>query len=489
MKLYELVKETENNGISKDSMDVEIENLTCNSSEVGKGSLFFALKGFGTNGEEHIPQAVQNGAVAVVSENFHDFKPQGCVFVQVRNCRRALAVCASRFFGDPKNKLCIIGITGTNGKTTTAHMIAHVLTESGIKCGIIGTVGAEYSGISEISDHTTPEPITLHRILRDMAKNGITHVVMEVSSHALHQERVYGIDFKIGIFTNLSAEHLDYHGNMRNYAETKLKLFRQSEICIANKDSDFSEPFVNFRNGKGVYTVSAHADADYRCENINVLANGNRFDIVKANTFTPIRMTQSVCGFFNVYNGLTAFAAGDILGVDPVEISAYSKGFSSVRGRMEKLETDTDYTVMIDFAHTPDGLGNVLNTLRACCKGKILTVFGCGGNRDKTKRPVMGKIAAALSDVAVITSDNPRDEDPEKIIEDILSGVFEKTNAKVIPDRREAIGYALMQAKKNDVVLLAGKGHETYQTVKGENLYFNEREIVAEILKSTKFNK
>lgn len=484
MKLYRLVKDAENKGI-KETSEIEITNITANVTDVRKGSLFVAVKGLNFDGNDHISDAVKKGASAVITERENAEKFENCPVITVEDSRKALAFAANEFFGRPSEKLCMIGITGTNGKTSTAHMIAHILEENGIRCGVIGTVGTKIGDVSEPLSHTTPDAVTLHSILAKMVSEGITHVVMEVSSHALDQERVFGINFKVGIFTNLSVDHLDYHKDMKSYALSKLKLFEMSEICIANKDSDFSEPFVNFKSGnKRVLTFSAHGDSDYRAENISVTADGNRYDIVKVNSFTPIKIKQKLCGFFNVYNSLAAFAVADVLGVDNDKISLALGSFSSVKGRMETVETGLGFTVIIDYAHTPDGLGNVLSSIRLYCKGKILSVFGCGGDRDKSKRPLMGKVAAALSDFVVVTSDNPRSEDPEDIIKDILVGLKDKTEFVAITDRREAIKYALSKAEKNDIVLLAGKGHETYQIINGVKYHLDEREEIENFLKN-----
>ncbi len=485
MKLYRLVKDAENQGLTEKETEIEISNITANITDVRKGSLFVAVKGLNFDGNDLVPEALKKGASAIITERTDLCGSENCPIIRVENSRIALAYAASEFFGRPAERLYIIGITGTNGKTSTAHMIAHILTESGIRCGIIGTVGAKIGEVSEPLSHTTPDAVTLHSILAKMVSEGITHVVMEVSSHALDQERVFGINFKVGIFTNLSVDHLDYHKDMKSYALSKLKLFEMSEICIANRDSDFSEPFVNFKNGnKQVLTFSAHGESDYRAENISVTADGNQYDLVKANTFTSIRIKQKLCGFFNVYNSLAAFAAAETAGVSESEISLALSTFLSVKGRMETVETDLGFTVMIDYAHTPDGLGNVLSSIRLYCKGKILTVFGCGGDRDRSKRPLMGKVATALSDFVVVTSDNPRSEDPEKIIADILVGMKGKTDFIAITDRCEAIKYALSKAEKNDIVLLAGKGHETYQIINGVKYHFDEREEIENFLKN-----
>ena len=485
MQLYELVEDAENKGLSEKELKIEIENITADLSQVREGSLFVAVKGHHHNGHDFIPQAVKMGAKAVICQEKPCEISENCVYIAVENSRKALAYAAKEFYGRACEKLCIIGITGTNGKTTTAHMIAHILTESGVKCGVIGTVGTVFQDSFLPSSHTTPDPVTLHQIFSKMAESGITHVVMEVSSHALAQDRVYGVNFKVGVFTNLSVDHLDYHGDMQNYAKSKLKLFEQAEICIANKDSDFSEPFVNFKSGEnGVLTFSAHADSDYKAENISVTSNGNGFNIVKSNSFTPIKIKQKISGFFNVYNALAAFAAVDSLGLDSSEISAGLAGFSSVKGRMETVETGRDFSVIIDFAHTPDGLGNLLSSVRSFCKGEVLVVFGCGGDRDKSKRPMMGRIAEALADKIFLTSDNPRNENPQEIIDDILRGMKNSSKTRVFVDRREAICTALETAKKNDVVVLAGKGHETYQIINGEKKHFDEREEIENFLKN-----
>ena len=484
MKLYHLVKDAENTGI-ENLKEIEIENVTANITDVRKRSLFVAVKGLNFDGNEFVPEALEKGASAIITERSDIIGSENCPVICVENSRKALAYAASEFFGRPSEKLCMIGITGTNGKTSTAHLIAHILTENGIRCGILGTVGAKFGDRSENLSHTTPDSVTLHSILAKMVAEGITHVVMEVSSHALDQDRVFGINFKIGIFTNLSVDHLDYHKDMKSYARSKLKLFEMSEICIANKDSDFSEPFVKYKNGKKrVFTFSAHGDSDYKAENISVSADGNRFDVVKYNAITAMKVREKLCGFFNVYNTLAAIAAADILGLTENEISVPLSTFLSVKGRMETVETGLGFTVIIDYAHTPDGLGNVLSSIRLYCKCKILTVFGCGGDRDRSKRPLMGKVASSLSDFVVVTSDNPRGEDPENIITDILVGMKDKTNFAVISDRREAIRYALLKAGKNDIVLLAGKGHETYQIINGEKYHFDEREEIEKFLKN-----
>ena len=485
MKLYRLVKDAENKGLTEKESEIEITNITANITDVRKGSLFVAVKGLNFDGNSFISDAVKNGASAVLTELEDVGNVENCPVITVENSRKALAFAASEFFGRPSEKLCMIGITGTNGKTSTAHMIAHILEENGIRCGVIGTVGTKIGDVSEPLSHTTPDAVTLHSILAKMLSEGITHVVMEVSSHALDQDRVFGINFKIGIFTNLSVDHLDYHKDMKSYAHSKLKLFEMSEICIANRDSDFAEPFVNFNKGNNrVLTFSAHGDSDYRAENISVTADGNRYDLVKSNTFTPVKIKQKLCGFFNVYNSLAAIAAADVLGIDEDKISSAVSTFLSVKGRMETVDTGLGFTVIIDYAHTPDGLGNVLSSVRLYCKGRILTVFGCGGDRDKSKRPLMGKVASALSDFVAVTSDNPRSEDPEKIIEDILVGMKGKTNFTAITDRREAIKYVLGMAEKNDIVLLAGKGHETYQIINGVKYHLDEREEIENFLKN-----
>ena len=476
MNLYRLIEDFKDNGIDK---EIEITNITEKIADVTVGSLFFAVKGSTFDGNDFVSEAVIKGAKAIVTERGDLEVSESCVVVTVENVRKALAYASNEFYGRPTDKLCMVGITGTNGKTTTAHMIHHILTENGVKCGVIGTVGVKIDETTESLSYTTPDSVTLFSILSDMVCKGITHVVMEVSSQALAQERVWGIPFKIGVFTNLSQDHLDYHVNMDAYANTKLKLFDMAEVCVANKDSAYSELFVGYKRfGSSVYTYSAHDNSDFRAENICVSAEGNRCNIVKAETFTVSMVTPKICGFFNVYNTVAAYATACLLGVSDEEISRALAVFSPVKGRMEKIETNRDFSVVIDYAHTPDGLGNVLSSLRLICKGKILTVFGCGGDRDRTKRPLMGKIAEALSDIVIITSDNPRNEEPEEIINDIWVGIKNSASVIAVPDRREAIKYALSHAEKDDIILLAGKGHETYQIIKGKKYHFDEREVI-----------
>ena len=482
MKLYHLVEDAENKGFLEKELDTDILKITSDLGEVESGSLFFAVKGFQFDGNGLISAALENGAVAVITDNASLKHDPGVIVVE--NVRRALAYAANVFFNKPSEKLCIIGITGTNGKTTTSYMLAHILAESGIKCGVIGTNGVMFNGIVKPLANTTPDAITIHSLFSEMVKQGITHVVMEVSSHALDQDRVWGIRFKIGIFTNLSVDHLDYHGTMEKYADSKLKLFEQSDISVVNKDDCFSDLFFKRKkDSSSSFTYSAHSSADYMAENIHVYNGGNRFDIVKANDFTPIGILQKISGFFNVYNALAAFAAADILGVEKEVISLAISDFFGVKGRMENVPTGRDFSVIIDYAHTPDGLGQVLSAIRSYCKGEVLTVFGCGGNRDPSKRPLMGKIAAALSDKVIVTSDNSRNEATDKIIEDILVGIKDDPKVTVIADRREAIRRAISLAKKNDIVLLAGKGHETYQIINGIRYHFDEREEIERFLK------
>ncbi len=482
MKLYHLIEDSENKGLSEKDLELDVLKITSNIEEVEAGSLFFAVKGFYFDGNDFIARAFEKGAVAVITENSLD-NTRFCI-ITVKNVRRALAYASNVFFDKPSEKLCIIGITGTNGKTTTSYMLAHILSQNGIKCGIIGTNGVVVGETYRPLSNTTPDAVTIHSLFSEMVKNGITHVVMEVSSHALDQKRTWGIRFKVGIFTNLSMDHLDYHETMEKYAVSKLKLFEQSDICVMNRDDCFSELFFNYReHDSSVVTYSAHSDADYRAENIHVSCEGNKFDIVQVKSFTSVCVEQKMQGLFNVYNALAAFTAAVVLGVEVQQISLAISSFLGVKGRMENVPTGKEFSVIIDYAHTPDGLGKVLSSIRSYCKGEILTVFGCGGNRDKSKRPLMGKIAVAFSDKVIVTSDNPRDEAPDKIIEDILVGIQDDPKVLAITDRREAIRKALSLAKKDDVILLAGKGHETYQIINGVKYHFDEREEIEKYLK------
>ncbi len=455
--------------------DVEIERVTDKDTEISKNTLFVCIDGNRHDGHSSVQKALKLGAVAVVTSRDLQIDEQ----IIVSDSRKALAQIAANYYGNPAEKLKLIGITGTNGKTSTTFFVKQILEGLGHKCGIIGTV-ENFSGEgSEESTLTTPEPMELHRLLNRMADNGCEYVAMEVSSQALSQQRVYGLKFSAAALTNITGDHLDYHISMENYTNAKLALFEQSDFACVNIDDENSQKSLR-RIKCPVKTYSAMSNgADYTAKNIVYNQNGVEYLFVGLDCIGKINVR--IPGRFTVYNSLCATCLLLGLGHSIDEITQSAEKISTVKGRAETVEAPRSFRVMIDYAHTPDGLLNILNCVREITQGRVITVFGCGGDRDKSKRAQMGEIAGQYSDVAVVTSDNPRTENPLLIINDILCGM-EKSRARiaVIENRRQAIEFALSKAKKGDTVLLAGKGHETYQIIGTEKIPFDEREIVKE---------
>lgn len=473
MTLKELVNDIECT-ISK-APDTEIKGIAYDSRKVKEGYLFVAIKGFETDGHKYIESALQNGAAAVLGEEDinGDF-----AYVRVKDSRRALAICGAQFYGHPERKLKIIGITGTNGKTTTSYLIRQILMLKGLRCDLIGTNQTIIGDEVIESSRTTPESLDLFEIFSKMAERGGEYVVMEVSSHSLELDRVYGVEFETSVLTNITQDHLDFHKTMDNYAKAKAKLFSVSRSCAINLDSDYAELCIKNARGNAL-TYSIKKEAAIRADGIEMSERGVIFDIVRNGERSKMRL--GIPGEFSVYNALSAICVCINIGM---EIEDIQKGLvlaKSVKGRIEVLHTNTPYTIIIDYAHTPDGLKNVISAVRAFAKGRVITVFGCGGNRDAKKRPKMGSVAEELSDIAVVTSDNPRCENPEDIIKDILGGM-NKDNHIVVSSRRDAIKLAMETAEQGDIIILAGKGHETYQEIKHVKHDFDERVVVKEIL-------
>lgn len=457
--------------------DTQIENITIDSREAKCGTLFICIDGQNTDGHKFAQSAEKNGAVVIVAE-----KEVSCSVpvILCENTKIEMAKIASKFYGNPEKKLKLIGITGTNGKTTVSYLVKKILESKGKRVGIIGTneilVGEDAVGITS-STPTTPNSIELRRIFAKMLEMGAEYAVMEVSSHALDLYRVYGLNYEVGVFTNLTRDHLDYHKTMENYFLAKAKLFEISKIGVINSDDEYGKRLENTVSCDKI-TIGTK-DADIVADDIKIDEKGVKFTVSYKGETEKAEL--GISGMFSVYNALCAIGTAIGLGINLIDAVHGIKLATGVKGRLELVPTDTDYTVIIDYAHTPDGLENVLNAVNSFKKGRLIAVFGCGGDRDATKRPIMGDIGTRLSDIAVITSDNPRTENPKKIIDDILSGIKEG-KYEVIEDRRQAIGYALSIAKKGDVVLLAGKGQETYQILGKEKIHFDEREIVKEFL-------
>lgn len=457
--------------------DVDISSVAYDSRKVTCGSLFVCIKGYTTDGHKYIKNAVQNGAIAVVLQD--DCETYGAEKILVSDTRKALAKISAAYFNNPAEKMKIIGVTGTNGKTTTTSLIKHILDYCGKKTGLIGTNGNMILDEFTAADHTTPESLELHELFDKMHKKGVEYVIMEVSSHSLYLSRVYGITFEAAVFTNLTQDHLDFHKTMENYKNAKKMLFSMCKNAVINVDDATGAEIAAEHN---FTTYSIDAPSSLKAENIKISPRGVIFDTKTSSGIFSTRFQTP--GRFSVYNTLAAFGTAMLLGITPEKTTEALLVAKGVAGRAETLFTNTDYTVMLDYAHTPDGLENILNTVKEFALARVITVFGCGGDRDKTKRPKMGEIAGLLSDFCVITSDNPRSENPAEIISDILPGI-DKTPCKytVIESRFEAIRYALSIAEKDDIVLLAGKGHETYQILNTGKIHFDEREIVQKILK------
>ena len=479
MKLAQLLKNIEVLACTAD-LDTEIRGISYDSRQTQPGDLFVAIKGFEADGHRFIPKAMEKGAAAVLCE---DAPTDGTPYVQIKDCRYGLAIVSRDFFGNPASEMRIVGFTGTSGKTSSTHLLKHVLErQCGAKVGLIGTNGNMIGDELLHTEHTTPESYELHKLFRRMADAGCSHVVMEVSSHSLTLERVAGICFDVAVFTNLSQDHLDLHGTMEAYAAAKKKIFSQCKIGCINLD-DERAAFMADGVPCPILGYSAQSNAaDLAAKDIRLSASGVRFAAVKGGELALTKL--AIPGMFSVYNALSVMAAGLALGLSLEQCAAGLSSATGVKGRMESVPTDGDYSIIIDYSHKPDALEKALKTLRPVTKGRLVVLFGCGGDRDRGKRPIMGAIAAQNADLVIVTSDNPRTEDPIDIINEILPGLKKgRAASKVICDRREAICWAIDNAAPGDVILLAGKGHEDYQVVGHEKHHMDEREIVAEYLK------
>ncbi|MFI3251321.1 MAG: UDP-N-acetylmuramoyl-L-alanyl-D-glutamate--2,6-diaminopimelate ligase [Eubacteriales bacterium] len=463
-----------NTKIQIDTPEKEITGLTSDSRKVEKNYLFVALSPDKSERRAHIKESIAKGASAVLCP-MSDVDLGGELLYSV-HCRRDYGLIAANWFGEPAKGLCLIGVTGTNGKTTTTHLIKGMLENGwGSRVGLIGTNEILVGEESYPATHTTPDAYHLQEMLRIMADQGCTYVVMEVSSHGLSQYRTVGLRFAVGIFTNLTQDHLDYHKTMTAYQEAKEKLFLQSTLSVFNLDDPTGRIFAETHSG---LTYSENKEgATVRAEEVTLLANRVDFVAVVEERKSPVSLP--IFGGFNLYNALAAITCAVALGMELSTATTALGSVSGVKGRAELLETSHNCTVMIDYAHTPDALENILTMVRGFTKGRLICVFGCGGNRDKTKRPLMGAIAEDLADIMVVTSDNPRGESPTEIISDICDGLgVNPCKLHIQPDRAKAIYWAIAEGKEGDVVVLAGKGHECYQEIAGQKLPMDEREIV-----------
>ncbi|QSX08924.1 UDP-N-acetylmuramoyl-L-alanyl-D-glutamate--2,6-diaminopimelate ligase [Alkalibacter rhizosphaerae] len=474
---------------------IDAAGLCYDSRTCKKGDVFFAIGGFQADGNAYIEDAVRRGAVAVVSENRNALErtasENSIPVILVKDVRRAMSAAAACYHGYPSNRMKVIGITGTNGKSSTAFFLKELLEDQGRRVGIIGTLGNYFENWEGQATHTTPESVEIHGILKEMADLGAEYCLMEVSSHALALYRVEDVSFHGSIFTNISQDHLDFHHTMEEYFIAKEKLFRYNQVyAVINTDDPYGR-----RIHEGLKKTSTRAigfGMDIGGEfllNIHQLTDQGGVFSLKSG-MESIKISTNQVGAFNMYNLASAVLAGKMESLKIEGMMESAKRLQGIRGRMEKIQTAEGFGVIIDFAHTPDGLEKVLKTLRETSQGRIITVFGCGGDRDRQKRPVMGSIAVENSDFVIVTSDNPRGEDPSAIIGEIEEGMKKYMHKYTVSiDRKDAIGKALKMAKPEDLVLIAGKGHETLQIIGDKKLPFDERAIVKELLDSNETHK
>ena len=471
-----------------DFLDFKVKGISCNSKDVLDGYVFVAIRGNREDGHKFIKEAINKGARVVIiqSTEYRVQSTEEALFILVKDTRKALATLATEFYGNPSRKIKVIGITGTNGKTTASYLLEELLKKARFLPAVIGTINYRFKDKIIPAKNTTPGPIELQSLLAGMLKEGINYCIMEVSSHALDQERTEGIDFHSAIFTNLTQDHLDYHKTLENYFQAKAKLFKDispSSFVVINNDD---------RYGRRLKRLTCAEVITYGIKNkADVVAGDIRFDI-KHTEFRlvsfkgEIDFKTKLIGRHNVYNILATVAWALRGGIDLFTIKSAIEEFSLVPGRLERIDSDRRFSIFVDYAHTEDALRNIILTLRQLSHKRIIVVFGCGGERDKTKRPKMGRTVSELSDYAIITNDNPRSEDPSEIIQDIKKGI-RKRNFCVIPDRLRAIKRALSLAKSGDIVLVAGKGHENYQILKDRRIHFDDCETIRECLKSLNY--
>lgn len=479
MLLQYLIENLTDKVITGDT-NIDINKIEYNSQKIESNDVFVAIKGYKEDGNDYIKEAVEKGAVCIVTEDELNVNElPNITIVRVQNSRIALSLIASKYYDFPARKLKLIGITGTKGKTTTAYMIRDILNASGKKTGMIGTIYNTYGNVCIEASRTSPESLDLQKLLKDMVDAQMEYVVMEVSSHSLVLDRVYGLHFAIGIFTNLSQEHLDFHGTMDNYLLAKSKLFEMCDFALVNGD-DIHTPRLKKMIKCKIATFGLDNAVNITASDVRINNNNVEFKMYVNKMLETIVI--NIPGRFTVYNALAAIGTCSLLGA---QMDAILLALSNIKvpGRSEIIDVQKTFTVMVDYAHNPSSLEAILSSIKKYVKGRIICVFGCGGNRDKEKRPMMGEISGRLADFTVITTDNPRNEDPSIIMKEIEDGV-KKTKGlyKIIENRKDAIAFAMRIAWKNDLVLIAGKGHETYQELKnGKRIDFDERKVVKDI--------
>jgi UDP-N-acetylmuramoyl-L-alanyl-D-glutamate--2,6-diaminopimelate ligase len=463
--------------------DIEVSDVCFDSRKVVSGSLFAAVRGTRTDGHTYIPEVVGKGCRAIICEFFPELMHEDVTYVRVNNSASALGLIASAFFSYPSEKLNLVGITGTNGKTTIVTLLRELFQKAGYHAGLISTIRNLVTEESIESTHTTPDAVAINSLIDRMVKAGCSHCFMEVSSHAIDQKRIEGLKFRGGVFTNLTHDHLDYHANFREYLQAKKSFFdRLPDSAFALVNNDDRNGMVMAQNTKAeVQTYSLRSISDYKCKILETHSDGMLLKIDDRELWTGL------IGEFNAYNLLAVYGTAILLGIEEEKALTIMSSFKPVRGRAEVVTSSGGVTAIVDYAHTPDALENILMAVNKLRKGsgKIITVVGAGGDRDKAKRPLMGKISVLHSDRVILTSDNPRSEEPEDIIDDMRRGINNNNSEKVISisDRLEAIKTAFMLAGKGDIIVVAGKGHETYQEIKGRKHHFDDMEIILGLMK------
>ena len=480
MTLAELIGTLETTVVYGDD-SVEITSITMDSRTVGKGSLFFAVRGFTADGNRFIPQAIDTGAVAVMTE---DPKPMpGITCVGVPDVRKAMSLIANRFYGEPQNQLVMTGITGTNGKTTTTYLVRSIFRAAGLDCGVIGTISHIVGGDTIRAKNTTPEATDIHAYLAQMVAAGQEACAMEVSSHALALSRVNGIHYRAAAFLNLTRDHLDFHGDYRNYLDAKSLLFfglSGDATAVINGDDEHADHIAS--NARDAHILRFGAASENEIHPVSAVYGPRSTELILSTPAGEIECTLPIPGKFNVFNAMAATGIALGCGIQPDVIARGLADAEPVRGRYELIDVGQPFVVVVDYAHTPDALERVLSTARELSEGRIISVFGCGGDRDRGKRPEMGEVAARLADITVITSDNPRSEDPDAIITVIIDGMPDDVARETEPDRGSAIAWALALAGRGDTVVIAGKGHEDYQIIGDKTIHFDDAETVRAIL-------
>jgi len=486
MKLKKLLRNTGYTAVNGLVADIDIKSIVMDTRKVKKGCLFFCIKGLHFDSHNALNDIINGGAAAVVIDRDVDISDVTLPILKVENSRAALASAAVIFYGNPDEMMRLIGVTGTNGKTSTTYFIESLLKEAGKTTGVIGTIGVKAQDTDldlAFATSTTPDTLELMEILKALSNENADSVVMEVSSHALDQCRVDCLSFKVGVFTNLTQDHLDYHGSMENYFAAKAKLFKQCEYGVINADDEWGMRLASLCKCK-VLTYGIDSECDLRGTNIKCSPDGVSYELKYLESFAVVNVP--IPGRFTVYNSLAAIATGFALNIPMNTIIEGMSKVKNIPGRIQSIPNELGASIIVDYAHTPDGLREIIKTVRQFSK-RVITVFGCGGDRDKTKRPIMGEIAGKLSDYCIITSDNPRSEDPDEIISEIEQGIRKTTcKYKKVADRKKAIYAAIDCAKEGDSVIIAGKGHEDYQELKDETIYFDDASVVRDAVGNIK---